>query len=295
MYVKLTCSGSLLLLKFKIRPALTTFLRQLGILCALDVTTVYIPQYQRASTYFSNLDLLMSSLSTFQQWNLLNISSALGPRFKDINMFYSSPDYYTSMKYQESKDKANREKIRKTFNGNKERSNIRQARETPSAVDWKIKHDDFFPYSDCPHCFWTGYFTSRTAFKRLERVGSSFLLAARQIDALLGRNKSTVEDDAYLCSGRRCRCDQPLYDLEDAMGVAQHHDGVSGTAKQHVSDDYSKRVQAGIDKASEYVANKLKRLLAKDAGGERILNNLSYCQLINETICEVSQVCLCFE
>lgn len=33
--------------------------------------------------------------------------------------------------------------------------------------------------------------------------------------------------------------------LEDAMGVAQHHDGVSGTAAQHVNDDYTKRLYIG--------------------------------------------------
>ena len=229
----------------------------------------------------------MSSLSTFQQWHLVNVTSILGPRFKEINMFYSSPDYYTKMKYDESKDT---KKHGNSHHKERRPSSIRKTRESPGTVDWKIKNDDFFPYSDCPHCFWTGYFTSRTAFKRLERVGSSFLLAARQIESVPGRNSSLVREDRHLCSGRRCRCDQPLYDLEDAMGVVQHHDAVSGTAKQHVSDDYSKRVQAGINKASEYTVNKLKRLLAKDVGGEELLENLSYCQLINETICEVSQV-----
>lgn len=235
----------------------------------------------------------MSSLSTFQQWNLVNVTSALGPRFKEINMFYSSPDYYTKMKYDESRV-AKTQGRKLTFHNShykKTQSNsIRKTRESPVTVDWKIKKDDFFPYSDCPHCFWTGYFTSRTAFKRLERVGSSFLLAARQIESVPERNNSLVKEDGNLCSCRRCHCDQPLYDLEDAMGVVQHHDAVSGTAKQHVSDDYSKRVQAGINKASEYAANKLKRLLASNEDGEKLLENLSYCQLINETICEASQV-----
>lgn len=29
------------------------------------------------------------------------------------------------------------------------------------------------------------------------------------------------------------------------MGVAQHHDAVSGTSKQHVADDYAKRLAIG--------------------------------------------------
>ena len=33
--------------------------------------------------------------------------------------------------------------------------------------------------------------------------------------------------------------------LREAMGVAQHHDAVSGTSKQHVANDYAKRISKG--------------------------------------------------
>lgn len=33
--------------------------------------------------------------------------------------------------------------------------------------------------------------------------------------------------------------------LGDALGVAQHHDAVTGTAKQHTTDDYAKRLSIG--------------------------------------------------
>ena len=33
------------------------------------------------------------------------------------------------------------------------------------------------------------------------------------------------------------------------MGVAQHHDAVSGTEKQHVANDYAQRLSQGIDAA----------------------------------------------
>ena len=45
--------------------------------------------------------------------------------------------------------------------------------------------------------------------------------------------------------------------LERAMGVAQHHDAVSGTEKQHVAYDYAKRVAAGVDSAGQLAANLL--------------------------------------
>ena len=33
--------------------------------------------------------------------------------------------------------------------------------------------------------------------------------------------------------------------LEEAISLAQHHDAVTGTAKQHVADDYNMRIDAG--------------------------------------------------
>jgi hypothetical protein len=44
--------------------------------------------------------------------------------------------------------------------------------------------DDFFPYSHAPHGFWTGYFTSRAAFKRYERHSNNILQVTRQLNAL---------------------------------------------------------------------------------------------------------------
>lgn len=42
-----------------------------------------------------------------------------------------------------------------------------------------MKEDDFFPYADGPHMFWTGYFSSRPALKRYERLSYNFLQVGR--------------------------------------------------------------------------------------------------------------------
>ncbi|KAL6029892.1 hypothetical protein STEG23_036788 [Scotinomys teguina] len=42
-------------------------------------------------------------------------------------------------------------------------------------LTWSVKEDDFFPYADGPHMFWTGYFSSRPALKRYERLSYNFL------------------------------------------------------------------------------------------------------------------------
>ncbi|KAK5865351.1 hypothetical protein PBY51_019631 [Eleginops maclovinus] len=51
---------------------------------------------------------------------------------------------------------------------------------------WALKTDDFFPYADAAHDFWTGYFTSRPALKRYERVSNSNLQTCNQLEVLGG-------------------------------------------------------------------------------------------------------------
>jgi len=36
----------------------------------------------------------------------------------------------------------------------------------------------------------------------------------------------------------------------DSLGVYQHHDGITGTAQQHVADDYHRRIQNAIANTS---------------------------------------------
>ena len=212
-------------------------------------------QYEQAAYNFANYDLLISKLLEYQETKQIDISTIFGSEYDHVNIFYSNPVYYTEMKYKETASNK----------GN---------------IQWTVKNDDFMPYSDQSHGFWTGYFTSRTAFKRLERVGSSFLLAARQIESMNRGGIVGMGD---------CTCMQPLYDLEDAIGVSQHHDAVSGTAKQHVANDYAKRLQAGINKASLYAIKKMKKLLLEEADIDMYLNDMMFCQLLNETKCDVSE------
>lgn len=210
-------------------------------------------QYMDASTNFANLDLLIAKLMISQHSGRLDIPSLLGSRYNRLNIFYSSPDYYTQQKHKVWKHRQDRNETK-----------------------WRTKTDDFFPYSSCENCFWTGYFTSRTSFKRLERVSSSLLLASRQIDAFLNTEEQLDE----------CDCCHPLFELEDALGVAQHHDGVSGTAKQHVADDYAKRLSSGMHRAMAHVS----RLLSKRLSIENTTSiQLTHCPLLNETNCSVAE------
>lgn len=213
------------------------------------------------------------------------------------------------------------------------------------AAEWPLKTDDFFPYSDCEHCYWTGeiwvvggmvrgvrggaafllragccslppvpaaaflcttspylhplpcsklrpgYFTSRPTSKRYIRLATAYLQAARQLQALTpGLTLPPINDDddhgglggTPVCAeqtattaglgedhgkdrgegsnsgggatgdeqpvaaqpGLDFRCG-PLDALEEAVSLTQHHDAVTGTEKQHVANDYHRRLHRG--------------------------------------------------
>ena len=51
--------------------------------------------------------------------------------------------------------------------------------------------------------------------------------------------------------------------MMDVVGVIQHHDGISGTGKQHVADDYTKRISKAISQTNPVYAE----IIAKIAEG----------------------------
>lgn len=156
-----------------------------------------------------------------------------------VNAFYSSPSAYVAAKRAEV------------------------------TVAWPLKTDDFFPYADGPHQFWTGYFTSRPAWKRMVRSGSAAFQSLRQLGALGG---SAAQLD--------------LAQLEQALAVAQHHDAVSGTAKQHVTFDYARRLAAGLAAAHVAALPGLSVLVGAAAAAPK---SWSVCPLANVSICAPTQ------
>jgi hypothetical protein len=121
-------------------------------------------------------------------------------------------------------------------------------------------------------------------------------LAAKQIESTLspdsngGAKQSTMKTAERTIRESKSSCDEddPMGLLDDAVGVLQHHDGVSGTSKQHVAYDYAKSVQAGIDASVPCTIDKLKRLLLGEDASQTYLKDLTYCQLLNETKCGIS-------
>ncbi len=153
-----------------------------------------------------------------------------------------------------------------------------------------------------------GYFTSRPASKGFIRSSSSYLQAARQLQALSGLpaapgiSTDKLEWAVSITQVREARLVGWLFFCSFAFGSPpsprprtpflrpypfgsphllpphhnhasskQHHDAITGTAKQAVANDYHRLLSVGRDAAAKVVEGSLLRLLLADdeAAGQR--------------------------
>lgn len=197
----------------------------------------FVAKVQEQGQHYRANNIMLSMGSDFQYANanswFKNLDKLIHYVNLDgrVNVFYSTPSIYTKSK-------------------------------RDSNVTWPTKQDDWFPYADSPHAFWTGYFTSRPALKRYVRDMSNKLQMCRQLELLVKPSEASS---------------QPLW---EAMGVAQHHDAVSGTSKQHVAFDYAQRLSVGESVCKIVNDQSLNKLIAPSI-------NMSFytCPLANVSIC----------
>ncbi|KAI6171046.1 Alpha-mannosidase [Aphelenchoides bicaudatus] len=98
---------------------------------------------------------------------------------------------------------------------------------------------DFFTYADFDDNYWSGYFTSRPFYKHMDRTVQHYVRSADILFAL-----------AMWKAKREHKIESPLsskhYDMlvqsRRSLSLFQHHDGVTGTAKDHVVVDYGKNI-----------------------------------------------------
>ncbi|XP_026806272.1 lysosomal alpha-mannosidase-like [Rhopalosiphum maidis] len=134
-------------------------------------------------------------------------------------------------------------------------------------VTWPLKDsDDFFPYAHDEHSYWTGYFTSRSNLKYMICKANNLLQAVKQIGTILGGELN-----------------EHVQMLAIAVAQSQHHDAITGTEKQHVSDDYALYLDEGIGETQKVLTAAYRKWFGKEFPEQQ------YCKMLNISECDVSE------
>uniref|UniRef100_A0A672TQ64 mannosyl-oligosaccharide 1,3-1,6-alpha-mannosidase n=1 Tax=Strigops habroptila TaxID=2489341 RepID=A0A672TQ64_STRHB len=120
---------------------------------------------------------------------------------------------------------------------------------------------DFFTYADRDHHYWSGYFTSRPFYKRLDRVLESYLRAAEILYSLALVQSSKSEKMSGFPSVDNYKL---LTEARRNLGLFQHHDAITGTAKDWVVVDYGTRLFHSIMNLKKVITDSAHILILKD-------------------------------
>ncbi|CAA6661402.1 unnamed protein product [Spirodela intermedia] len=102
---------------------------------------------------------------------------------------------------------------------------------------------DFFTYADRQHDYWSGYYVSRPFFKAVDRI-----LEQRYCDTS-PCVRLPIAFSHKLTAARR------------NLALFQHHDGVTGTAKDHVVEDYGTRMHTSLQDLQIFMSKAVELLL----------------------------------
>jgi lysosomal alpha-mannosidase len=169
----------------------------------------------------------------------------------------------------------NIEKLMTYINNNQATYNARMFYSTPSIYAEAIKtanptlptkSDDFMPYADGAHSYWSGYFVSRSTLKGFVRYSSHILHAITSLFST-----SQISSASLLTE---------LFTVQQPNGVTTHHDAVSGTEKQHVADDYALNLNIANTNAFDMFNQIYGQMIATKAPP-----TFTFCPLLNQSIC----------
>ncbi|XP_010767774.1 alpha-mannosidase 2x [Notothenia coriiceps] len=126
--------------------------------------------------------------------------------------------------------------------------------------DFPVLSGDFFAYADREDHYWTGYFTSRPFYKSLDRILESHLRGAEILYSLAVASARHVGME-----GRYPISDYALLvDARQTVGLFQHHDAITGTAKENVVVDYGTRLLRSLTGLKRVIINAAHFLVMKN-------------------------------
>uniref|UniRef100_A0A8C3VL17 Alpha-mannosidase n=1 Tax=Catagonus wagneri TaxID=51154 RepID=A0A8C3VL17_9CETA len=119
---------------------------------------------------------------------------------------------------------------------------------------------DFFTYADRDDHYWSGYFTSRPFYKRMDRILESHLRAAEILYYFALKQAQQYKISKFLSSSLY----ESLTEARRNLGLFQHHDAITGTAKDWVVVDYGTRLFHSLMNLKKIIGHSALLLILKD-------------------------------
>ncbi|XP_003788972.1 alpha-mannosidase 2 isoform X1 [Otolemur garnettii] len=130
---------------------------------------------------------------------------------------------------------------------------------------------DFFTYADRDDHYWSGYFTSRPFYKRMDRIIESHLRAAEILYYFALRQAEKYKINTFLSSPYY----KTLTEARRNLGLFQHHDAITGTAKDWVVVDYGTRLFHSLMALEEIIGHSAFLLILKDKQSYEVYDSYS--------------------
>ncbi len=121
-------------------------------------------------------------------------------------------------------------------------------------LEFPIYYGDFFTYNDRDNDYWSGYFTTRPFFKALSRRAEAATSAAETLYALAkvyDKDAQFPWEDAFAS----------IREARRSIGLFQHHDGITGTSKAYVVQDYATQLTTSLTNMKRLISSLSQTLL----------------------------------
>ncbi|KAF3786241.1 Alpha-mannosidase 2 [Nymphaea thermarum] len=211
-----------------------------------------LDQYRKKSTLYRTNTLLVPLGDDFRYASTKEAES----QFRNYQMLFdyinSNPSLNAEAKFGTLED------YFQTLRAEAERINFSLPGEIGSSVleGFPSLSGDFFTYADRQKDYWSGYYVSRPFFKAVDRVLEETLRASEIMFSL-------VLGYCYRapCAKYPISFSDKLTAARRNLALFQHHDGVTGTAKDHVVEDYGLRMHTSLHDLHIFMAKSVEILL----------------------------------
>jgi alpha-mannosidase II len=132
--------------------------------------------------------------------------------------------------------------------------------QSKNKIDFPVVDHDFVPYADNEDSYWTGYYTSLPNLKKRAREAEAALQNAENAFILAKLYRSPRVDNLDW-QGLYAR----LQIAREDTALVNHHDGITGTCRNHVYHDYMGRLANSISASKDIERQLLTIVLASDS------------------------------